>query len=368
MSQRNVIYHVFSVVRILLYPLALIYGFVVWLRNRMYDVGISSSIEFAPPVIAVGNLSVGGTGKTPHVEYLIKLLQYQFKVATMSRGYKRRTQGFILADAESNAIRIGDEPMQYHLKFPEVVVSVAEERITGIPSLLQKRPDIDIILLDDAFQHRSVKAGMNILITDYSKPFYKDHILPLGTLRESRSSYKRADVIIVSKCPPDLSKEDALKIENQIYKKEHQKVYFSVIRYGAPYNFLTGQEVDLKGTNAVVVCGIAKPEPMIQHLKGLSKEVHILSYPDHHYFLSNDLEEIRSAYDNWDLPNKIIVTTEKDAARLHLQLDKLREWNIPIIILPITVSIMFNKGIEFNGNVLGYVERTIGENTSMGNY
>ncbi len=187
MDSKNILYYIFSVVRIFLYPFALIYGAIVWLRNKLYDAKFFSSIEFSVPVITVGNLT-GGTGKTPHVEYLVRLLQYQYQVATMSRGYKRHTQGFLLADENSNALRIGDEPMQYHMKYPELVVSVAEERMIGIPALLQRRPDVDVILLDDAYQHRSVKAGLTILITDYSRPFYKDYILPFGSLRESRSA------------------------------------------------------------------------------------------------------------------------------------------------------------------------------------
>src|SRR4051812_3545665 len=168
-GRHNLLHYIFSLFRFLLYPLALLYGAIVWLRNRVYDSGFASSIEFDIPVISVGNLSVGGTGKTPHIEYLVKLLQYRYRVATMSRGYKRRTQGFLLAEPGTNAIRIGDEPMQYYMKFPELTVSVAEERMTGIPQLLLQRPDTEVILLDDAFQHRSVKAGINMLITDYSK-------------------------------------------------------------------------------------------------------------------------------------------------------------------------------------------------------
>ncbi|HYD20426.1 MAG TPA: tetraacyldisaccharide 4'-kinase [Flavipsychrobacter sp.] len=365
MNGKNFLYRVFGLIRILLYPLALIYGAIVWLRNKMYDNGLSASIEFAPPVIAVGNLSVGGTGKTPHVEYLIRLLQYQYRVATMSRGYKRTTQGFILADRDSNALRIGDEPMQYHLKFPEAVVSVAEERMTGIPQLLQRRPDIDVILLDDAFQHRSVKAGLNILITDFSKPFYKDHILPFGTLREGRSSYKRADIIMVSKCPADLNKLQSQEIENQIQKKDHQNIYFSEIKYGTPYNFVAGQPLSLAESNAILVCGIARPEPLENHLKTIAKGVHTLSYPDHHYFVTSNLEEIKEAYKNWDVPNKIIVTTEKDAARLHLHMDKLRQWEITIAVLPISVGIMFGKQEEFDRQVLGYVDRVVTENNTI---
>ena len=178
MDSKNLLYYAFSVVRLLLYPFALIYGALVWLRNRMYDAKIFSSIEFSVPVITVGNLSTGGTGKTPHVEYLVRLMEYRYQAATMSRGYKRHSQGFIIAGEDSNALRIGDEPMQYHLKFPELVVSVAEERITGIPALLQRRPDIDVIILDDAYQHRTVRAGLSVLITDYSRPFYRTIFCP----------------------------------------------------------------------------------------------------------------------------------------------------------------------------------------------
>lgn len=355
----------FSFVKIFLYPFALIYGAVVWLRNRLYDSGVFASIEFSPPVICVGNLSVGGTGKTPHVEYLIKLLQYRFRVATMSRGYKRRTQGFLLADAETNALRIGDEPMQYHMKFPELVVSVAEERITGIPRLLQRRPDVEVVLLDDAFQHRSVKAGVNILITDFSKPFYKDHILPIGTLREKRGAYKRADIIIVSKCPPGLSRQQAGEMVHNIKPFPHQQVFFTGIQYDAPYDFFTKEPITVKGTNVVLVCCIAKPEPLVNYVRGLASDVHTLSYADHHYFLSRDLEEIKAAYDNWEADNKIIVTTEKDAARLQLHEEKLKEWAIQIVVLPIEVSFLFNGGNEFDNVVLNYVEKTINENAAF---
>lgn len=358
MSQRNALYHIFSVVRILLYPFALIYGAVVWLRNRLYDTGFFSSIQFSVPVISVGNLSVGGTGKTPHVEYLVNLLRYRYQAATMSRGYKRRTQGFLLADENTNALRIGDEPMQYHMKFPELVVSVAEERITGIPLLLQKRPHTEVVLLDDAYQHRSVKAGVNILVTDYSNPFYTDHILPLGRLRERRSAYTRADVIIVSKCPPGMDKAMADNMIARINPQSHQKVFFTAIQYDTAYDFITREPVPLAGKSAVLVCCIAKPEPLVGHLQGICKEVHVLSYPDHHYFVSKDLEEIKAAYNNWQATDKVIVTTEKDAARLQLHYDKLREWGIQIVVLPIAVSFLFGKGYEFDNIILQYIDKT----------
>jgi len=365
MNGRNVLYYIFSVVRILLYPIALIYGAIVWLRNRMYDAKLFSSIEFSVPVITVGNLSTGGTGKTPHVEYLVRLLQYQYQVATMSRGYKRHTQGFLLADENTNALRIGDEPMQYHLKFPELVVSVAEERMIGIPALLQRRPDVDVIVLDDAYQHRSVQAGLTILITDYSRPFYKDHILPFGSLRESRTAYKRADIIIVSKCPMDMTDVQAKEIQRRIAPLEKQKVFFTGIHYAAPYDFITGEVVNLSDKHIILVCGIARPEPLQAFLKKTAADVHTLSYKDHHYFVTPDLEEIKAAYNNWNFPDKIIVTTEKDAARLHLHFDKLKDWGITIAVLPIAVTVLFDKGAEFDTSVRTYVDKAVAENNEM---
>lgn len=362
MSQRNTLYHAFGAVRILLYPLALLYGAVVWLRNRLYDSGFFSSVTFSVPVITVGNLSVGGTGKTPHVEYLIRLLEYQYRVATMSRGYKRRTQGFVLAGEGSNALRIGDEPMQYYLKFPDIAVSVAEERMTGIPRLLQLRPDVEVVILDDAYQHRSVKAGLTLLITDHARPFYEDFILPYGRLRESRSAYKRADIIVVSKCPPQLGQSEAAEIRQRIDPLPPQQVFFSTIRYGQPYDFFSREPLSLAGKSAVLVCCIARPEPLVEQVSSMAEEVHVLSYPDHHYFLDRDLEEIRAAFDNWPAGNKLILTTEKDATRLHLHYDKLKAWGIAIAVLPIAVAILLGQQEAFDRHVTHFVEQTVAEN------
>ncbi len=372
MSFKNILYYIFIVFRVLLYPFALIYGSLVWLRNRLYDIDLFSSVEFSVPVITVGNLSVGGTGKTPHVEYLIRLLQYRFKVATMSRGYKRLTQGFIIADDQTNALRIGDEPMQYHIKFPELVVSVAEERMTGIPLLLQKKPEIEVVLLDDAYQHRSVKAGINILITDYSAPFYNDFILPFGGLREGRNAYKRADIIIVSKCPADITTQKATEITNHIKPLEKQRVFFTKIQYDAPYHFLNNEYYNetniLKNTNVILVCCIAKPQPLINYLKLQATDVHVLTYRDHHYFTTPDIEEIKSAYDNWTVENKLIVSTEKDAARLQLHTEKLKEWGITILVLPIVIKVLFNKEQELDALITDYVEQALIENQEIGIY
>ncbi len=365
MEQGNALYYIFSVVRLVLYPFALLYGALMWWRNRMYHSGFFSSVRFSVPVISIGNLSTGGTGKTPHVEYLVRLLQYRYRVATMSRGYKRRTQGFILAGDDANALRIGDEPMQYKLKFPELAVSVAEERMTGIPALLQRRPDIDVILLDDAYQHRSVKAGLNILITDYARPFFKDHILPFGSLREGRSASRRADIIVVSKCPPDLSVADAAHIRESVRPGENQRVFFTGLQYMPPYDFFTGAPVNIHGRNLLLVCGIARPAPLQDFLRHVAADVHTLTYKDHHYFVTADLEEIKNTWDNWGVENKVLATTEKDAARLRLLADKLGAWGITIAVMPVEVVVLFNEGREFDAIVNAYVEHTIADNNPL---
>lgn len=340
----------------LLYPLSILYGVIVWLRNRLYDAGFISSIKFSVPVISVGNLSTGGTGKTPHIEYLIRLLEYEYRVATMSRGYKRSSTGFYLATTNTDVRMIGDEPMQFYRKFPDAVISVCEDRMTGIPRLLTERPDVDVVLLDDAFQHRSVKPGLNILIVDFYKPFFKDYILPFGSLREGRKAYKRADVIIVSKCPENLSAGDKQSFTNKINLLTHQKIYFSKIEYDYPTNIFTGAAFDLSTNifNIVLVSGIAKPEPMLHYLKQMGHEVHLLRYPDHHYFTQANMDEIASTCRNWEGDNKIVLTTEKDATRLERFSKELDRLAIPVLVLPIKVTFLEN-GAAFDNIVKEYI-------------
>lgn len=359
---RNALYHAFSLVRILLYPLALLYGAVVWLRNRLYDGGVFSSVSFSVPVIVVGNLSVGGTGKTPHVEYLLRLLKDRYRIATMSRGYKRHTSGFLLADEKANALRIGDEPMQYHLAFPDVAVSVAEERMTGIPALLQRRPEIEAVILDDAFQHRSVKPGRAVLITDYAKPFYTDYILPYGTLRESRKAARRAHIIVVSKCPPAMTAAEAETIRARINPTPEQQVFFSAIEYGEAYDLLSRNPLSLAGKSALIVVGIAKPAPLEKYVSSLAAQTHLLSYPDHHYFISKDIDEIESTLQGWNAPEKMILTTEKDAARLLLHRERLQKDGWQVAVLPIQVRFLLDGGPHFDEAILSYVEKEVAEN------
>ncbi|HET8574095.1 MAG TPA: tetraacyldisaccharide 4'-kinase [Edaphocola sp.] len=347
----------------LLYPLSLLYGLIAWIRNRVYDKGIYNAIQFSVPVVSVGNLSAGGTGKTPHIEYLIRLLQYQFKVATMSRGYRRKTSGFILADHTATAETIGDEPMQFFQNFPEAYVTVCADRMSGIPELLHLRPDTEVILLDDAYQHRSVQPGLNILIMDFSKPFYKDYILPFGRLREGRSGYKRADIIIVSKCPPDgLAEGKQQDIIDRIKPLPEQQVFFTTIAYRGFYDFFSGRPVipPPKGY-FVLVSGIARPEPLLDHLRAQAEYVHLLRYPDHHYFTASDLDEIQDTIKGWKVEGKAIVISEKDAVRLALHKEIITKWEVNIYVIPIQVRFL-NKAGLFSQTVLDYIQKEQEEN------
>lgn len=296
------------------FPFNPAYYVVTWLRNKFYDNGILGSSSYETPIICVGNLSVGGTGKTPLVEYLIRLLKNEHKIAVLSRGYKRKTKGFVLADENATANSIGDEPMQFHEKFQDITVAVDADRRNGISHLLTK--NIDAIILDDAFQHRKVEAGLNILLTTYSRPFYKDYILPSGTLREPRSGFKRADIIIVTKCPEDISKEEKDKIIKKIKPQDHQLVFFSWIGYG---------ELPKEVTNApslTLVTGIANPRPLVEHLNSRKLEFDHLKFGDHHDFNDAEINLFRS--------KEMVLTTEKDYMRLKGRVESDRLFFLPI--------------------------------------
>src|SRR3984957_6171775 len=254
-------------IRILLFPLSLVYALIVKIRNWLFDKRILSSATFNLPVICVGNLAVGGTGKSPMVEWMVAGLKDQFTLAILSRGYKRKTRGYALADDAATALDIGDEPMQFHSKFPHVTVAVGEERIVAIPQLLHDRPHTQAIILDDAFQHRSVKAGLNILLTDYSNLFTRDWWLPSGDLRDAPSSYKRAEIIVVTKCPESLNDDERRAVAAEIGPLAHQQIFFSSIQYGAPYRIVgSGGAVINEGVEVLLVTGIANPAPLKEWL------------------------------------------------------------------------------------------------------
>ena len=318
----------------LLLPFSLVYGLIIILRNRMFDRNILRSASFNLPLICIGNLSIGGTGKSPMVEFLIAKLQSSYRTAVLSRGYKRKTTGYALASASSTALEIGDEPMQFHNKFPDVTIAVGEERIVAIPQLLHDRPDTQVILLDDSFQHRSVRAGFNILLTDYNNLYTRDWFLPTGDLRDQPKSARRAQVIIVTKCPPDLSLSEKNKLIKEIKPAGNQQIFFTAISYGKPYQLITGAAwMATKFTEVLLVTGIASPGPLKKHLEETFNGYDELSYSDHHIFTIDDLNYILKRFNQNPSPGKIILTTEKDAVRLQKFAHQLKD--LPVFVIPI---------------------------------
>ena len=340
--------------RYLLFPLSLIYGGIIWVRNWLFDHNILKAASFNFPLICVGNIAVGGTGKTPMVEYLIRLLQNDFNTATLSRGYKRKTKGFAIADATTTALEIGDEPMQFHNKFPAVTVAVGEERLVAIPQLLQDKPDTNLIILDDAFQHRSVKAGLNIVLTAYNNLFTRDLMLPAGDLRDVKASMKRAHIIIVTKCKTDLSAEEKIALLNEIQPAAHQSVFFTAVQYSKPYHLFKNEvPVVDTATSILLLCGIANPKPLKDYLTVKMNSYDMLRYPDHHIFNSDDLADIKKHFAKIQSSNKIILTTEKDAVRLVKFEEDLKDF--PVYVLPIEHAFLFNEAEAFNKLVLEFM-------------
>jgi tetraacyldisaccharide 4'-kinase len=330
--------------RILLFPFSILYGWITSIRNYLFDKGILKSYSFDIPIIAVGNLSVGGTGKTPQIEYLIRLLSPNYTIATLSRGYKRKSEGFVLADSTSNAEILGDEPFQIYQKFPNIKVAVDADRKNGIENLLSLNERPDIILLDDAFQHRKVKAGFYILLSSYDDLFSSDFILPAGNLRESRSGAKRANVIIITKCPKDLSEIAQQNIKNKIALEI--PIYFSFIDYDDKvYNEFESKKVsEIIPVDKLLLAGIAKPEPFFNYLQAKKEEK--LVYPDHHPFTEIDLKEIKKKANY-----RLIITTEKDYVRL-----KNQEFNA-LYYLPIKSSFLSETNY-FDHEIINFVKNT----------
>jgi tetraacyldisaccharide 4'-kinase len=342
--------------RYLLFPFSLFYGAVVWLRNRMYDKKILKSSSFNFPIICVGNLALGGTGKTPMTEYMVRFLKKDYRTATLSRGYKRKTTGFAIANENTTALEIGDEPMQFHQKFPDVAVAVGEERLVAIPQLLHERPDTQVIILDDAFQHRQVEAGLNILLTDCADLYTRDLMLPAGNLRDVRSSSKRADIIIVTKCNTDLSESEKNAIVEEIDPEGNQSVYFTSIAYGQPYHLFSKNEITVTHDHVILlVCGIANPGPLKQHLTKHADTYDMLRYADHHIFHSNDLRDIKQQFEKIRSGKKIVLTTEKDAVRLQKFEAELTDF--PIYVVPIQHFFLFNGAVQFEKRVKEFVQK-----------
>ncbi len=341
--------------RYLFLPLSFFYGIIIWIRNKLFDKNYLKSSSFNFPIICVGNLAVGGTGKTPMVEYLLRFLKNDYATATISRGYKRKTKGYGLANENTTALDIGDEPMQFHLKFPDVSVAVGEERLEAIPQLLHDRPKTQVIILDDAFQHRQVNAGLNILLTDYTNLYTRDFLLPAGDLRDIKKSAARAQIIIVTKCKHNLSKEERDLIVQELKPASHQQVFFTEILYNNPYHLFTKKEALISHSEDILlVCGIANPKPLNDFLTAHVQTYDMLRYPDHHIFDSGDLAEIKKEFNKITCSNKIILTTEKDGVRLKKFENELKE--LPVYVLPIQHSFMFNGAEIFSDTVREFIE------------
>ncbi|PCI98830.1 MAG: tetraacyldisaccharide 4'-kinase [Flavobacteriales bacterium] len=348
------------IVRILLFPFSIIYGAILFIRNKLYDWNIFKSSPFNFPVIVVGNLSLGGTGKTPHIEYLIRLLQSEYKIATLSRGYKRKSKGFFLSNENSTINDIGDEPLQYKTKFNNLIVAVDEKRVNGIKKIKEIHPKTELILLDDAYQHRALKAGLNILITEFNKLYIKDSVIPSGRLREFACGSNRADIIIVSKTKSDLSLSERENVINQLKPKYHQTVYFSYIKYSEITPFTNAAKTLTNKTkeNAVLLLtGIAKPQALYKKLENEYHSIKHIEFSDHHDFTNSDVKNIKEQFDCLSENNKIIITTEKDIMRLSLPsiLNQLQD--IPIFYIPIEICFHGNDKKEFDNKILNYVTK-----------
>ena len=345
-----------------LLPFSWLYGLGVGIRNTLFDLGILKSRSFDVPVISVGNITVGGSGKTPHVEYLIRLLHNKYRVAVLSRGYKRKTKGYILADENSTMSDIGDEPYQMHSKFKNVSIAVDRNRCNGIERLTNDEPtkDTDVILLDDAYQHRYVKPGINILLVDYHRLIIYDKLLPAGRLRESKEGKTRADIVIVTKCPKDLKPMSFRVLSRAMDLFPYQQLYFTCLKYGDLHALFNDSKRPLKdikpNEHTLLVTGIASPEQMVEDLSPYCKNITSLKFSDHHQFNADDVEKINSTFSMMQTP-RLIITTEKDATRLENIEGLSEEVKNSIYTLPVEVQVMLDQQEKFDEVILSYVQK-----------
>ncbi len=340
-----------------------LYSIGVYIRNILYHNGILQSQEVDIATICVGNLAVGGTGKTPHTEYIIRLLQNDYKVAVLSRGYKRKTKGIVLADAHATADTIGDEPMQIHLHFPEIPICVSADRVAGVRYIQEHCPEVQVIILDDAYQHRAIRCGYYILLTAENNLYINDHMLPWGRLREHAYRSHQADMVVVTKCPAKMQPIDRRNIINTLRLATFQQLAFSWQKYGS-LERLEGEKVrKFEGEKAqdnqawffrpLILTGIAHPESMLEEVRRRYPQAQLIAFPDHHRFTKRDWKKIQKAYDSRHCD--AIITTEKDAVRLLLQEEYLRKWGANTFVLPIEVDLKEFTDI-FNQNIMHYVK------------
>lgn len=344
-----------------LFPFAFLYRIVVSLRNILFNIGVLKSRSFDLPIISVGNITVGGTGKTPHVEYLIRLLKDEFKLATLSRGYKRKTKGFILASNSSDVKAIGDEPKQIKQKFRDIKVAVDEKRVHGVQELLKLDDSPELILLDDAYQHRHIKPGLNILLIDYNRLISKDSMLPVGRLREPAHNHSRANIILMTKCPSGLKPIDFQILHQDLKLFPYQNLFFTSFKYNtliSVFNQKPSIELgSLKGKTALVVTGIANPKPLYAELDKHKVVMNEMAFPDHHAFSLADVQKIVSQYVDIQAREKLIICTEKDAIRLREYGNKTNLVNLPVYYLPIEVEFLNNGESEFQCLVKDFIRK-----------
>jgi len=338
--------------KLLSLPVFLLYSIFIRIRNTFFDFGLLKSRKFNIPIISVGNMCIGGSGKTPHVEYLIRLINNSKKVSVLSRGYGRKSKGFLNVNSDSPANKVGDEPLQIVSKYPEVAVAVCERRVSGIMKLLKQK--VSLILLDDAYQHRWVQPGLSILLTKYNNLFINDTLLPLGSLREHKKGYSRADVIVVTGTPNPLLPLDEHRLKEQISPKLNQKICYSFVKYLKPKSIFSDETVDLKNKDILLLTAIENPYSLINYLdeSGFKIASH-LRYRDHYNYRDNDLKKIISTFHSITSTEKLILTTEKDSFRL-LKFEKLLE-GITICCIPIEVG-FHGKKSDFDSLILNYVE------------
>jgi tetraacyldisaccharide 4'-kinase len=344
-----------------LLPLSWLYGLAIKFRNILFEVGVLKSRSFQVPVISVGNITVGGTGKTPHVEYLTRLLKDTFNVAVLSRGYKRKSKGFVKASVQTAVTEIGDEPFQMKQKFPKVTVAVDKNRCHGIDRLTAEDDKLDVILLDDAFQHRYVKPGVNILLVDYHRLVIYDTLLPAGRLREPLNGKDRADVVIVTKCPKDLKPMEYRVLTRAMNVYPYQQLYFTTLEYDelCPVFSKAGnvpQLSALKDINVMLLTGIASPQQIEHDLAPYTSHLTPLTFPDHHQFRQKDIQLINDTFAAMPSP-KCIITTEKDTTRLLTAQGLSDEVRNNLFMLPVRISFMQDQEEVFNNYIIGYVRK-----------
>ena len=329
------------------------FSWITWLRNMAFDFKIIKSHSFDIATVSIGNITVGGTGKTPHTEYIAKLLKDNHKIAVLSRGYGRKSSGYIKAENNTPMLILGDEPAQMKNKFPDIDVCVCEKRVIGIKKIMAENKNIEVILLDDAYQHRHVKAGLNILLIDSNRPLWQDCILPFGRMRESMPGIKRADIVIMTKCN-ELTDNERDWCKRYIEKIKDIPVFFTAIRYGIPYRINDRKPLKEIEKEVLLVTGIANPAPLKRELEKRGANVHMKQYPDHHNFSNNDIEEITATYYGLNT-NGIIITTEKDAVRLLQQKALPQKIKDIVYVMPIEVAFLYNEEDMFNQIIENYV-------------